>query len=86
MFFKSCEHAVINILLKEEEYTFLIIGDNFDNLDEAENAVLECAVGTDLNIDVVKNNRQLKLDKRPIFKIIDSLKNCKNIKNYSYNN
>ncbi len=67
-------------ILKEEEYTFSIIGDDLDKLDEAEIAVLECAVGTDLNIDVVKNNRQLKLDKRPVFKIIDSLKRKNSIK------
>ncbi len=61
-------------ILKEEEYSFSIIGEDLENLDQAEKAVLECAVGADLNIDVVKNNRQLKLDKRPIFKIIGSLK------------
>ena len=77
-------------ILKEEEYTFAIIGNDFDNLDEAETAVLECAVGADLNIDVVKNNRQLKLDKRPVFKITDSLKR-KNIikcieKRYDFKN
>jgi DNA (cytosine-5)-methyltransferase 1 len=77
-------------ILKEEEYTFTIIGNDLDNLDEAETAVLECAVGADLNIDVVKNNRQLKLDKRPIFKIVDSLKR-KNIikcieKRYDFKN
>ncbi len=77
-------------ILKEEEYAFSIIGEDLDNLDAAETAVLECATGADLNIDVVKNNRQLKLDKRPIFKIIDSLKRKNSIicieKRYDFKN
>ena len=77
-------------ILKEEEYAFSIIGEDLDNLDAAETAVLECAMGADLNIDVVKNNRQLKLDKRPIFKIIDSLKRKNSItcieKRYDFKN
>ena len=48
-------------ILKEEEYAFSIIGEDLDNLDVAENAVLECATGTDLNIDVVKNNRKIRI-------------------------
>lgn len=72
---------LVNIgILKEEEYTFSIIGNDLEKLDEAEIAVLECAVDTNLNIDVVKNNRQLKLDKRPVFKIIDGLKHKNVIK------
>jgi DNA (cytosine-5)-methyltransferase 1 len=62
-------------ILKEEEYTFSITNDieNHDFTAE-EKAILACSVGNIINIDVLKNDRNIKLGKLPIFKILDNLK------------
>jgi DNA (cytosine-5)-methyltransferase 1 len=60
-------------ILKREEYVFSI-NEAHTKFSEEELNVLNCARGEHLNIDDVKNSRQLRVNKTPVLKIIEGLK------------
>ncbi len=68
--------GLVNLnILKEEEYQFKIMSDLNENLSPDELSILECANGDILNIDRIKNNKTVKIQRISILKIIEDLKN-----------
>jgi DNA (cytosine-5)-methyltransferase 1 len=65
-------------IFKAEEYGFAITNYDEENLTKSEEYVLNCANYRHLNIDTLKSNRELKLQKISIPKTIEALK-AKNI-------
>ena len=62
--------GLVNLnILKEEEYQFKIMSDLNENLSPDELSILECANGDILNIDRIKNNKTVKIQRISIFKI-----------------
>ncbi len=64
-------------ILKKEEYLFNINSYSQEQLSHDEMICLECAYNEQLIIDEIKTSRSVKLNKIPIIKIIDHLKNKK---------
>jgi DNA (cytosine-5)-methyltransferase 1 len=61
-------------ILKEEAYQFKIIGNIDENVSQEELLLLKCANDNILNIDNLKNQKTLKINKIPILKVIEGLK------------
>lgn len=67
-------------IFKQKEYLFMINKDKIAELSEIEKTIIDCAENDYLLMDNLKTNKLLKLNKIPVFKIIESLKEKEIIK------
>lgn len=64
-------------ILTKEEYCFDVYKYDESDVNPEEQLVLKCARDYTINIDILKGNRDLKIIKVPIFKVLENLKSKK---------
>ena len=68
-------NELVNInILKPEEYTYELTTYNAEELSHNESMIIRCAAKGELNIDTLKSNKSLRVNKIPILKCIEDLK------------